>query len=106
MPEAPAAIAVLSMTRMSLPPPLPWASSLAARCQAVERPWIPAPMIEVLHRMRQRHVISPTGPGVPHRSPRSPRALRGSGRIFSLTLIGLDQHILAQFQTKIIAEDH
>src|SRR5688500_7804087 len=36
MPDAPAAIAVLSTTTTSVP--------LRARCQAVERPWTPAPI--------------------------------------------------------------
>src|SRR5215471_15771117 len=44
MPEAPAAMPVLSMTRMSLPLPLPLRRRFSARCQAELRPWMPAPM--------------------------------------------------------------
>src|SRR5215468_1964346 len=45
MPDAPAPAVRLSRTRMSAPPPSPRARSSRPRCQAVERPWMPAPMI-------------------------------------------------------------
>src|SRR5215467_15979568 len=45
MPDAPAPAARLSRTRTSSPPPSPRARSSRARCQAVESPWMPAPMI-------------------------------------------------------------
>src|SRR5215471_14719164 len=48
MPEAPAPMLVLSMTRMSLPLPRPDLRSASPRCQAVLRPWMPAPMIRYL----------------------------------------------------------
>src|SRR5262250_644677 len=48
MPEAPAAIAVLSITRTSWPPPSPRRRRFSARCQAVLRPWMPAPMTTYL----------------------------------------------------------
>ena len=48
MPEAPAAIAVLSTTRMSSPDPRPLAFSICARWKAVLRPWMPAPITAYL----------------------------------------------------------
>src|SRR5260221_7376304 len=48
MPEAPAAIAALSSTRTSWPPPRPRRRRFSARCQAVLRPWMPAPMTTYL----------------------------------------------------------
>src|SRR5215470_8439671 len=45
MPDAPAPAARLSTTRTSSPPPSPLARSSRPRCQAVESPWLPAPMI-------------------------------------------------------------
>src|SRR5260370_2163110 len=45
MPDAPAPTPDLSRTPMSAPLPAPRASSSLARCQAVERPCMPAPMM-------------------------------------------------------------
>src|SRR4029079_1998842 len=45
IPEAPAATAVLSTTRMSAPEPLPAAFKLCARWKAVLSAWMPAPMM-------------------------------------------------------------
>src|SRR5258708_30623172 len=45
MPDAPAPTPDLSSTTMSAPLPAPRASSSLARCQAVERPCMPAPMM-------------------------------------------------------------
>src|SRR4029078_5967732 len=45
IPEAPAATAVLSTTRMSAPEPLPAAFKLCARWKAVLSLWMPAPMM-------------------------------------------------------------
>src|SRR5689334_10445627 len=44
MPEAPAPIPDLSRTMTSRPAPRPELRNIALKCQAVLRPWMPAPM--------------------------------------------------------------
>ena len=74
MPEAPAAMPVLSTTRTSSPS--------AARCHAVERPWTPAPMTRFAtdRELRVSAISaaappSPRGRGACSPSPTRPRAL-------------------------------
>src|SRR6266567_3779908 len=62
IPDAPEPTPCLSRTRMSPPPPRPRALSSLARCQAVESPWIPAPMM-MYRLLVGMEVTGPASPG-------------------------------------------
>src|ERR1700730_1262275 len=61
IPDAPAAMRVLSSTSTSRPLPRPLSRNAFARCQAVLRPWMPAPTTRYFVRVGKAMLVIPRG---------------------------------------------